>query len=425
MKRQAEVYKKYPAVTQSPDLIRRLPAEGKLIAVMNVSGHPDMAKEMLKNSGLGELLDSLKSELPFDPALLTSSFGTQVMGAIIVMPEEQKIAEDEYYSDRERINKMFRGIHVIVAIPVKNKENFEKLYSSLAKTIADLKQKMNTEEPDSEDDERSKGYFFKEIFNSLKLSVKYNDSLCVLSLSDEMAERFINDPGNGPVPSWFQAASQYPLLMNFNFREFINILTARTKGMPGETDIEMQKKFDVFGDIRVTGGDFSNGSVNSHMEFTLGNKDQNALLQLFEFVNNMMGEKERYNREEDITDTAGIAFKVVTPVVAPVGGAPVFSDPDVQSYVNDYAILINDYLDAYKIKDMTKLIGLSARMEDFSKRSIPPNMAADPEEAKKFTDYVTKLSEELVVAANMAATKEEPKKKPAPAKSKTKPTKKN
>ena len=82
-------------------------------------------------------------------------------------------------------------------------------------------------------------------------------------------------------------------------------------------------------------------------------------------------------------------------------GVPTFSDPDVQSYVNDYTAWVNAYMDAYKSKDMTKLSDYSMKAQDWSTRgvTVSQKLANNPDEAKKFSDYMTKLANDLVAAA--------------------------
>lgn len=431
----ADLYKKFPPVSQNAGLIRRLPADGNLIAVFNVSAHPELAKEMMKSSGLGELFDSLKTKLPFDPALLTSSFGNQAMLAVVNMPKEENITEEDLH---KRSKNPFAGIHIILAAPIKNKESFEKLYSSLSDAIAELKKKIRQEkEMENEDDEEgSKGGFFVEMLNELKLSVKYNDSLFVLSASDKITEAFIKDAGNRPAPAWFEATAKYPSVFRIGLNEFINTVY-KNAGSPSEKeDVEIKKLLDNFGDIVVTGGDFSNGSINSHAEISFANKDQNALQQIFEFMNSMAEntgkgrnrdgvnvEMKRFTppvimKDEEITD--GVKIVEVEEEI------PTFSDPEVQDYVNDYTAFLKKYIKALKEKDTEKLEKLSKDMEKFSKRStgVANKLAAKPEEAKKFADYFTKLAERLTEAGKSLVENEQEATKdpepPPPPKSKTK-----
>ena len=82
-------------------------------------------------------------------------------------------------------------------------------------------------------------------------------------------------------------------------------------------------------------------------------------------------------------------------------GIPTFADAEVQSYVNDYTAWVNAYMDAYKTKDMTKISEYSMKAQDWSSRSmtISQKLANNPDEAKKFSDYMTKLANDMANAA--------------------------
>lgn len=83
------------------------------------------------------------------------------------------------------------------------------------------------------------------------------------------------------------------------------------------------------------------------------------------------------------------------------GGVPTFADADVQKYVNDYTAFVQSYLDAYKAKDMTKVQELAGKMTEWSGKSaqVAQKLAANPDEAKKFSEYMTKLSTDWANAA--------------------------
>jgi len=82
-------------------------------------------------------------------------------------------------------------------------------------------------------------------------------------------------------------------------------------------------------------------------------------------------------------------------------GNPTFADADVQKYVDDYTAFVNGYLDAVKGKDMTKIQDLSMKATEWTSRSmdISKKLATSPDEAKKFSDYMTALSQKWADAA--------------------------
>lgn len=82
---------------------------------------------------------------------------------------------------------------------------------------------------------------------------------------------------------------------------------------------------------------------------------------------------------------------------------PTFADAEVQAYVNDYTAFVTSYVNAYKAKDMTQIAAMTQKMSDWSTRSVSVSqkLAANPDEAMKFTNYITKLSEQLTAAMQM------------------------
>ena len=101
------------------------------------------------------------------------------------------------------------------------------------------------------------------------------------------------------------------------------------------------------------------------------------------------------------TTTVDPAPTTTTTTTTTTNETPKFADAEVQKYVDDYAAFVRSYVDAYKGKDMTKVQELSAKMSDWSTRSaaISQKLAASPDEAKKFSDYMVKLSQDWADAA--------------------------
>lgn len=88
-------------------------------------------------------------------------------------------------------------------------------------------------------------------------------------------------------------------------------------------------------------------------------------------------------------------------------GVPTFSDPEVQQWVNDYTAFVNSYMNAAKDKDMAKLSEIGMKASDWTSKSLAmtQKLAANPDEAKKFSDYMTKLSAEWAEAAKALVPK--------------------
>lgn len=113
------------------------------------------------------------------------------------------------------------------------------------------------------------------------------------------------------------------------------------------------------------------------------------------------GNKKKSDKPADGKDTAATTTTnnggETTPITATAG----FADAEVQKYVDDYTAFVNSYLDAVKGKDMTKITDLSMKAADWANRSmdVSKKLAANPEEAKKFADIMTKLSNDWAEAA--------------------------
>ena len=82
-------------------------------------------------------------------------------------------------------------------------------------------------------------------------------------------------------------------------------------------------------------------------------------------------------------------------------GIPTFADAEVQAYVTDYTAWANSLMDAYRTKDMTKISEYTMKTQDWASRTmaISQKLANNPDEAKKFSDYMTKLGNDLAAAA--------------------------
>ena len=85
------------------------------------------------------------------------------------------------------------------------------------------------------------------------------------------------------------------------------------------------------------------------------------------------------------------------------GDIPTFSDPEVQKYVNDYTEFVTLYVNAYTTKDVSKIQEYSTKAMDWASRtmSVSQKLANNPEDAKKFSDYMTKLSDRMAAAVTV------------------------
>ena len=72
------------------------------------------------------------------------------------------------------------------------------------------------------------------------------------------------------------------------------------------------------------------------------------------------------------------------------------SYPVVQKYVDDYKAYIKEVSEAVAAKDATKIADLGTKAQEWATKSqeITTKLANDPEEAKKFGEELTRLSQE-------------------------------
>ncbi|MBI5856571.1 MAG: hypothetical protein HZB42_02875 [Sphingobacteriales bacterium] len=111
--------------------------------------------------------------------------------------------------------------------------------------------------------------------------------------------------------------------------------------------------------------------------------------------------KDEKKPEGDSTATTTTTTTTTDPTTTTVAGVPTFADAEVQSYVNDYTAFVNSYIDACKTKDMSKVQDLSLKATDWTSRSmdVVKKLAANQEEATKFSDFMSKMSQQWAEAA--------------------------
>ncbi|HEV7780397.1 MAG TPA: DUF4836 family protein, partial [Chitinophagaceae bacterium] len=257
----ADIYKKYPAEAQHMDLVKRLPP-GTLMGFANLSFNQEMAGELLQRSGLMQIVDSLKEEIPFDLSLIPGVFKSNMMIAAV----KTDITEDT----DESISKM-GGLQLIIAVPIADKAKFEKLKPEILKTW------------DSMNEDR-KAIVMKQ---PKGLYARHSDDMLVLALSPRTADAFLQNTGTGEVPALVQQYSKYPMVATINFGQLLATLFANNR--PGDTRDGMMTVMDKFDKIVVYGGLYENGSINSTMEFRFSDPNQNSLKQWFELITSMAG----------------------------------------------------------------------------------------------------------------------------------------
>jgi hypothetical protein len=123
-----------------------------------------------------------------------------------------------------------------------------------------------------------------------------------------------------------------------------------------------------------------------------------AIVGIMASCNNKKEEKTDTSKDTATTTTPGDNTNNTTPTdnTTPTGDVPTFSDPEVQKYVNDYSAFVAAYVEAYKSKDMTKVQELATKQTEWSAKTqnVAMKLANNPDEATKFSNYMTKLSQD-------------------------------
>jgi len=273
----AALYQKYTSGTLNTDLIRRLP-KGKILGMFITSMNPELGKEIIQHSGMAEILDSLKGKLNFDFNLFTSSFKSSAMVAVMSMPVENKDVSEESKKTK------FDGMQLIIALPIADKLKFEELRIAVTKMIDSLKAAESGEKMTKD-------------FSPI---LKYNDSLCVISLSEEVSAAYLNNPVNEPAPAWLQEYTTSPMVANVNIKEIINLIFTKSMNGASTKDQKAKKMLDIFDQLIVTGGEYRDGILNNKAEFLFSNPDKNAIHQLFEMLSMAAEENEKENKERSM-----------------------------------------------------------------------------------------------------------------------------
>ncbi len=88
-----------------------------------------------------------------------------------------------------------------------------------------------------------------------------------------------------------------------------------------------------------------------------------------------------------------------TATVTNTNGVPNFTDPEVQKFANDYYAFMNEYKGA--LRDPSKAMEMTKTMQEWAGKAteISMKLAANPEEAKKWADWATVISQEFANAA--------------------------
>ena len=180
----------------------------------------------------------------------------------------------------DEVNYSKEGIQFFLAMPLSDLVAFSELKKSVLHLFDSLKGTEMVPE---------------KMKNNIPV-IKHNDGLMVVSLKAETAQAFLDNPGNGTVPSWINAYSGYPMLMNVNISGLIQTLIASSK----KPMREKEKFFmDFLDQVIAYGGKYENGSLNSVVEFRLKNETENSLKQLIELFGSLIERASDSEQEEN------------------------------------------------------------------------------------------------------------------------------
>lgn len=367
----ADIYKKYPPGSQNLDLVKRLPP-GALLGLANITINQQMAQELLQKTGLIELLDSMKKDIPFDLSLLPGTFKSNMMVAVV---------KSGITTGMDNWTNHHGGLQVIIAMPIADKARFQKLKAAIPSLVDTLKKAK------------------EDFFQKTPLTAKHNDDLLVITLSPQTADAFLQHPGNGEVPAILQQYSQYPMVLSVGLGEiFSSIGNDNSEDSKKGMMASVMSKFDK---VLVYGGKFENGSIGSRMEFRFSDPNENALKQLFEMVTSIAEKEEAKRAEMDddmpVMDTSAIAMDTVISF-APIE-IPTFKSPVVQASANEYAAFIDEYLTLMKTgkTDSSSMAPLGKKGEQMGQQmdKAMEILNKDPEELKKFTEWIMAVSKRL------------------------------
>lgn len=85
--------------------------------------------------------------------------------------------------------------------------------------------------------------------------------------------------------------------------------------------------------------------------------------------------------------------------------APTFSNEEVNKSLAEYKMLISDYSAAVAAKDNAKIQEFTTKYQAWAQNASTLAAKLKPEEAQKYGEYMTKLSQEWAAAAQSAMAK--------------------
>lgn len=106
-------------------------------------------------------------------------------------------------------------------------------------------------------------------------------------------------------------------------------------------------------------------------------------------------------KEEAKTPEAATTEKAAEKVtdVVESSDVPKFSDPEITKFAEEYNTYVKEMMAASKAQDATKIQELSAKAQEWATKSQTAMAKMTTEDQKLWTDYYTKLAQDMTNAA--------------------------
>lgn len=106
-------------------------------------------------------------------------------------------------------------------------------------------------------------------------------------------------------------------------------------------------------------------------------------------------------KEEPKTTAATNATEAAAKVedVVESSDLPKFSDPEITKFAEEYNTYVKDMMAASKAQDATKIQELTAKAQEWATKAQTAMAKMTPEDQKLWTEYYTKLSQDMTNAA--------------------------
>jgi hypothetical protein len=306
---QAALFNKYANTGINKTLLTQIPATAEPLLLMTAAMDNGLLKELLASTGVKDIMNEKREEMPFNPELLSAAFGSSGLMAVVKTNYKTSAA---LQTKKGKTDEVFKNMHLLLAMPVKNKKNVGELKDAVVSFIEKMKKEKEAKKEETEDENNEEIVKEIDIFKgmNIKPAYEYNDSLFVFSTSAELAKSYIsNTKANVGIP-FAEQTENYPMAVSFSLRNFFNLMYENSGSPSAKDDKDILNMLTQFGDMKLMSGHYENGVLHNKMEMAMGEPNQNALLQLFQFLNKAAEAKEKERREWN--EDAKVELKEIT-----------------------------------------------------------------------------------------------------------------